>query len=53
MVKFGKYKDKQKWHCQNCGITTIYVRARIRKKREVTHDKGAGIYNQGEIQNPN
>jgi len=29
LVKFGKYRGKQKWHCWNCGLTTIYVLRRM------------------------
>jgi transposase-like protein len=42
LVKFGFYKGKQKWHCLDCEIISIYVRKRIpqingviRKNQEV------------------
>jgi transposase-like protein len=38
LVKYGKYDNKQKWHCCDCGLTSIYARARKRRKinNEVT-----------------
>lgn len=32
LIKFGKYNSQQKWHCINCGLTSIYVRKRMPKK---------------------
>jgi len=32
LVKFGKYKDKQRYKCENCGIVTIFIRQRRLKK---------------------
>lgn len=29
LVRFGKYQGKQKWHCWNCGLTTIHVLRRM------------------------
>jgi len=29
LVRFGKYRGKQKWHCWDCGLTTIYVLRRM------------------------
>ena len=28
MVKFGRYGNYQKWHCNNCGYTTVKPRQR-------------------------
>ena len=29
LIKFGKYNNQQKWHCLNCGLTSIIVRKRM------------------------
>jgi transposase-like protein len=33
LIKFGKYNNHQKWHCEDCGLTTIYPRKRMPIKR--------------------
>ena len=33
LIKFGKYNNQQKWHCESCGLTTIYPRKRMPIKR--------------------
>jgi len=35
LVRFGKYEDKQKWHCWSCGLTTIHVLHRMARRAEV------------------
>ena len=32
LVKFCKFNNQQKWHCLNCGLTSIYVRKRMPQK---------------------
>lgn len=29
MIKFGWYRELQKWHCMVCGLTTAYPRQRV------------------------
>ena len=33
LIKFGKYNNQQKWHCLNCGLTSISVLKRMPSKR--------------------
>ena len=33
LIKFGKYNNQQKYHCEDCGLTTIYPRKRMPIKR--------------------
>ena len=32
MIKFGKYGERQKWHCLKCGYTTAKPRQRMPKR---------------------
>lgn len=33
MVRWGLYGRQQKWHCNECGLTTIYPLARMPSRR--------------------
>ncbi len=33
MVRFGRYNNQQKWHCNNCGLTTIRPLTRMPTRR--------------------
>jgi transposase-like protein len=35
LIKFGKYNNLQKWHCENCGLTSVYVMQRKLKTKIV------------------
>ena len=47
LVKFGRYNDSQKYHCNDCGLTTIYPNFKIantvNKKRKFINRKGGAI----------
>jgi transposase-like protein len=44
MVKYGISKDKQRFHCQKCKLTTLYPRDRFpRKHKYSTFENGSGI----------
>ena len=32
LVRFGKYNNQQRWHCKECGLTSLYVRKRMPQK---------------------
>jgi len=37
MIKFGQYRERQKWHCMDCGFTTVYPRQR-QPKRKISNE---------------
>ena len=42
LVRYGEYDGKQKWHCNNCGLTSIFIRLRKPVKRK-RHNKATSI----------
>jgi Zn ribbon nucleic-acid-binding protein len=33
LIRFGKYNSQQRWHCLNCGLTSISALKRMPSKR--------------------